>query len=299
MFVVPSYPVQPLSALPVFALLGIATGLLGVVFNRRLLGTLNLFARLQGRTVISVAAVVGAVVGLVGYFAPAAIGGGHTLTERVLEGNVLLALIPAWFLVRFVLTMASYGTGAPGGIFAPVLALGALIGLGIGQLAHLALPALVPQVAVFAVVGMAAYFTAIVRAPLTGVVLIIEMTGNYNQMLPLLVACFCAYATAELLGSLPIYEALLERDLRRGGTDNAFEEPIVIELEVDPASPFDGKHIRELGLPPGCIIIRCRDGGREWVPTAQTRLHAHLRITALVSPEAASGLEILRHGCEA
>ena len=298
-FVVPSYPVQPLSALPVFAVLGVATGLLGVLFNRSLLSTLNLFARIQGRAAIGAAAVVGAAVGLVGYFAPAGIGGGHTLTEHVLEGNVLLAAIPLWFLVRFVLTMASYGTGAPGGIFAPLLALGALIGLGVGALAHLALPALVPQAAVFAVVGMAAYFTAIVRAPLTGVVLIIEMTGNYNQMLPLLVACFCAYATAELLGSLPIYETLLERDLRRGGTDNAFEEPVVIELEVQPQSPFDGKAIRELGLPPGCIVIRCRDGGREWVPTAQTRLHAHIRITALVAPDAASGLELLRHGCAA
>lgn len=80
------------------------------------------------------------------------------------------------------------------------------------------MPAAAPFPGAFAVVRMAAYFTAIVRAPLTGMVLIVEMTGNYNQMLPLLVAFFCAYLVAEGLGQLPIYEALLQPDLRRGGT---------------------------------------------------------------------------------
>ncbi len=90
-------------------------------------------------------------------------------------------------MARFLLTIASYGTGALGGIFAPMLVIGALIGLGVGQIAHPFFPPIVPTPAVFAVVGMAAYFTAIVRAPLKGFMLIAEMTGNYNQMLPLLV----------------------------------------------------------------------------------------------------------------
>lgn len=101
-----------------------------------------------------------------------------------------LAAIPLFFAVRFALTLMSYGTGAPGGIFAPLLVLGALLGLAIGQLAHMVFPSAAPVPAVFAVVGMAAYFTAIVRAPLTGIMLIIEMTGNYSLMLPLLVSCF-------------------------------------------------------------------------------------------------------------
>ena len=170
-------------------------------------------------------------------------------------------MIPLWFGARFVLSMACYGTGAPGGIFAPLLVLGALIGLGVGQVTHLLVPHLVPIPAIFAVVGMAAYFTAIVRAPLTGIVLIIEMTGNYAQMLPLLVACFCAYLVAEGLGELPIYENLLERDLLRGGPLPDPTEPLVLELEVEPGAPFAGCEVRELGLPPGCILISCREGG--------------------------------------
>lgn len=115
----------------------------------------------------------------------------------------------------------------------------------------------------------------------------------------LLVACFCAYLVAEGLGQLPIYEALLQRDLRRGGVAHILHEPAVLELAVEPGAPFVGRQIRELGLPAGCIIVRCRDGGREWVPTADTRIEAHMRLTAVVDPEAVDGPRALREGCEA
>ncbi len=300
-FHVPSYPVPSLAALPAFGVLGIVAGLLGVVYNRSLIGTLNLYARVPARWQFPFIALVGGIVGLVAWFAPQAVGGGHGLAEMFLAGGNQVALfaVPLWFGLRFVLSLASYGTGAPGGIFAPLLVLGALIGLGVGDVTHLLLPMLVPNPAIFAVVGMAAYFTAIVRAPLTGIVLIIEMTGNYAQMLPLLVACFGAYAVAEGLGELPIYENLLSRDLLRGGMTTPHTEPLVLEIEVQPGSPFDGKQVRELGLPPGCLLVTCREADREWIPTADTRLEAHVRVTAVIAPQATEGAAALRHGCEA
>ena len=210
-FAVPSYPILPLASLPVFALLGVIAGVLGVLFNRTLLTAIETYARLPGRFAVPAAALTGGIVGLVGWFAPSLIGNGHSLAESALQGDLLLAVIPLFFAARFLLTTFSYGTGAPGGIFAPLLALGALLGLAVGQAAHALWPAAAPIPAVFAVVGMAAYFTAIVRAPLTGVMLITEMTGNYSQMLSLLVSCFCAYAVAEVLKELPIYETLSDR----------------------------------------------------------------------------------------
>jgi CIC family chloride channel protein len=202
------------------------------------------------------------------------------------------------FVIRFFLTASSYASGAAGGIFAPLLALGALLGLALGQIAHLAFPTAVPIPAVFAVVGMAAYFTAIVRAPLTGIVLIVEMTGNYQQMLPLLVACFFAYAVAELLKELPVYEALLERDLLRDDSHISLKEPIVIDFIVDQGAPFAGQEVRNLGLPPGCVLVRCTERGHGFVPTAMTQLEPQMRITAVIAPEAAECLTILRHGCK-
>jgi CIC family chloride channel protein len=297
-FTVPSYPLPPLTSLPIFALLGIMAGLLGVLFNRGLLTAVRLYARLPDRFVLPAAAITGGVIGLVGWFSPIMIGSGNSLAESVLKGDMLLSAIPLFFGIRFLLTTSSYGTGAPGGIFAPLLVLGALIGLAIGQIAHNMAPAIVPIPAVFAVVGMAAYFAAIVRAPLTGIMLIVEMTGNYSLMLPLLVACFCAYAVAEALKDLPIYEALLERDLKKIGGKFFLEKPIVVEYTISTDAPFAGHEVRSLGLPAGCILVRCSDGKREWVPKANTRLEAHMQITAVVAPEATNGLEILRKGCE-
>ena len=298
-FTVPSYPVQPLASLPVFAFLGVTAGLLGVLFNRSLLTTIELYARLPARLVLPVTALTGGVIGLMGWFSPLLIGSGHSLAEQALKGGILLSTIPVFLLIRFLLTITSYGTGAPGGIFAPLLVIGATIGLFIGQIAHTLLPNIAPVPAVFAVVGMAAYFTAIVRAPLTGIVLIVEMTGNYYQMLPLLVSCFCAYAVAEFLKDMPIYEALLERDLKRGREAHLLKEPVIVEFVIQPDAPFVGREVRSLGLPAGCILVRCSDGKREWIPKANTRLEAHMRITAMIAPEASHGLDILYQGCQA
>jgi chloride channel protein, CIC family len=297
-FSVPSYQVPPLTSLPIFALLGIIAGLFGVLFNKSLLQTINQFERIPPRFKLPSVVITGGLIGLVGWYSPSLLGSGHTLAESALKGNLVLTAIPLFFFIRFLLTITSYGTGAPGGIFAPLLGLGALIGLSVGLISHNLAPDVVPIPAVFAVVGMAAYFTAIVRAPLTGIMLIVEMTGNYSQMLPLLVSCFCAYAVAEFLKDLPIYEALLEKDLNSGGEINHFKEPAVVEFTVQPGSMFSRQLVRSLGLPSGCILVRCSDGKREWVPKANTRLEAHMHITAVFAPDASNSLEILRNGCK-
>lgn len=295
-FSVSMYPTPPLTALPAFAILGIVAGLLGVAFNKSLVASLDFYGRMKNKYIA--AAITGGLIGLIGWFAPMAIGSGHPLAEMTLAGKVALTAIPLWLLVRFALTVSSYGTGVPGGIFAPLLVIGALIGLAVGQVTQMIAPSSVPVPAVFAVVGMAAYFTAIVRAPLTGVVLIIEMTGNYEQMLPLLVSCFFAYAIAEALKDLPIYEVLLERDLHHDGNETSLAQPIVMDFTVQEGSLFEGKVVRSLGLPAGCILVRCTNGKREWVPKANTRLESNMQITAVIEPEAAAGLSILRNGCE-
>lgn len=298
-FPVPSYDTPPLTSLPVFAILGIAAGLLGVFFNRSLKESIRFYSKIPRRFALLATAITGGTVGLIGWFSPITIGSGHTLAEAAMRGHLALGAIPLFFIVRFVLTCSCYATGAPGGIFAPLLVLGALLGLAVGQIAHIIAPNAVPVPAVFAVVGMAAYFTAIVRAPLTGVMLILEMTGNYSQMLPLLISCFCAYAVGEALKDTPIYEALLERDLKRSGDVILLSEPTVAEFIVEEGAPFAGLDIRSLGLPSGCILIRCAEGKREWVPGANTRLKPHMRITAVVAPEAFGGMEMLRMGCSA
>lgn len=296
---VPAYATPPVALLPGFALLGAVMGLLGIVFNRSLVGTLNLFAQFKQVPSWLAAGIVGVLVGVVAYWKPDMVGGGHHLAETALAGNIVLQTIPMLLVLRFVLTMACYGTGAPGGIFAPFLAIGSIAGLGFGLIAQQLCPTWVIHPGVFAVVGMAAYFTAIVRAPLTGIVLIVEMTGSYSLMLPLLLACLLAYLVTEALGDRPLYEALLERDLLRGGLpENVSEtgtEAFAYDLAKD--GPFAGKKVRDLGLPPGCVLVSRRHAGQESVPTASTTLLPGDRLLVVVDGKTAEvALPLLRSG---
>jgi CIC family chloride channel protein len=289
--------IPPLSLLPIALLLGVVTGLLGVAFNRGLVRSLDLFERLARWPAWVSGGLVGVGVGAVAIFAPSAVGGGHRLVERTLAGELPLLALAAFFVLRFTLTMFSYGCGAPGGIFAPLLVLGSQIGLAVGEIVDRFLPQIGGQPQTLAVVGMAAYFTAIVRAPLTGMVLMVEMTGNYSLVLPLLAACLTAYGLADFLGDRPVYEALLERDMLRAEKSRpALGGTLLVDLSIAPGAPFDGKRVRELGLPPGSIIIMLRRGVREEVPTADSRLSAGDQISVLVAPEAAAALALLRKG---
>jgi CIC family chloride channel protein len=206
------------SALPAALLLGVACGLGGVVFNKCLLQSLDLYGRLRWPG-WATGALAGALVGLASGIYPGVAGSGGLIAERALAGEIALRWLPVLLLARFFLTMTSYGSGAAGGIFAPLLVLGAVGGLAFGKLAHEVVPAWAAQPEAFAVIGMGGLLTAIVRAPLTGIVLMIELTGKYDFMLPLLACCLVAYGVAEFMGSKPIYEALRERSQRLAAAD--------------------------------------------------------------------------------
>jgi CIC family chloride channel protein len=191
--------------------LGVIAGLLGVVYNHVLLGALAIADRLARWPVEVRAALVGAAVGALAWFAPGLVGGGDMLTQRALDGTEVLALLPFIYLLRLLLGAASYAAGTPGGLFAPLLVLGAQMGFIFGGLVHPDMADPTSHAVAFAVVGMAAIFTAVVRAPLTGMILVTEMTESSQLLLPMLAACFSAMAVATMLREPPIYDALKAR----------------------------------------------------------------------------------------
>jgi chloride channel protein, CIC family len=203
---------------PLFFTLGALAGLLAVVYNRTLLATLALADRLARVPVELRAGLIGAAVGALAWFVPDLVGGGDVLTQRALEGRGLLAVLPLILLLRLALGAVSYAAGTPGGLFAPMLVLGAELGLMFGLVCRLAFPDLGVEPTAFAVVGMAAFFTGVVRAPLTGIVLVTEMTASVTLLLPILVACFAAMLVPALLRDVPIYDALRERLFERSLT---------------------------------------------------------------------------------
>jgi CIC family chloride channel protein len=198
----------PINGIWLYLALGLGIGVLGVAYNRLLLALLRWLGRQRLLPFLPRAALIGVAVGTVAWFAPDWVGGGDDITQSVLHGGSLAGTLIALVTVRFLLGPLSYAAGTPGGLFAPIMALGALLGVGIGTgFQHLA-PELVPQPLAFALAGMATFFTATVRAPLTGIVICLEMAGNYVMFFPMLVACLAAYLVAEILQDVPIYDAL-------------------------------------------------------------------------------------------
>lgn len=195
--------------------LGLVAGLVGVAYNRSLIAGLAWVDRFRRWPMELRAGLVGAAVGAVGWWAPAWIGSGDELTQQALSGGgQTLGILPALFAFRFLLSVVSYTEGTPGGLFAPLLALGAQLGLLVAAASHELFPELKTPAVAFAVVGMAALFTAVVRAPATGLILVTELTGNVTLLLPMLAASFGAMLIPALLGNRPIYDSLKERTLR-------------------------------------------------------------------------------------
>ena len=201
--------------MPFFVLLGIVAGLAGMLYNRTLLATLRTTDRLPNLPVELRAAIIGAGVGAIAWFAPSLVGGGDGMAQQALNGVGTLAMLPVLVLFRLGLIAFSVAAGAPGGLLVPFLALGAELGLWFGLLCAFVFPGLALEPEGFALVGMAAIFTAIVRAPLTAIVLVTEMTANVTLLLPMIVTCFVAMLVPTLFGDVSILESLKERLLAR------------------------------------------------------------------------------------
>jgi CIC family chloride channel protein len=194
----------------VYFVLGIVVGLVGVLYNRAILGAMRATQHMQRVAPQYRAVLIGAAVGLLAWFAPGLVGGGDALTQQMLGGSVTVLGVGflTVFLVRFLLGAVSYAAGTPGGLFAPMLVIGAQGGLFIGSLCAVWFPSAGADPTEYAVVGMAALFTAVVRAPLTGIILAVELTGSVTLLLPMLSACFAAMIVPTFLDEPPIYESL-------------------------------------------------------------------------------------------
>jgi chloride channel protein, CIC family len=195
---------------PLYLALGVLTGAAAVLYSKLIMGALSLSDRL-GWPIEAKAAAIGAAIGAVGWFSPVLVGAGADIVQQLLGAGAAGGAILLFLVVRFVLGGACYAARTPGGLFAPLLALGALTGFLFGSLCEAAFPAAGVAPQAFAVVGMAAFFVGVVRAPMTGIVLVIEMTAAFATLLPMLVACFTAMLTAAMLGEPPIYDSLRRR----------------------------------------------------------------------------------------
>lgn len=214
----------PLNTLWLYLVLGMVFGVVGVAFNALIFRTQDMFARVHGgnlRNILVIGGMLGGFCGLLGLVHQEVTGGGFALIPLAAAGKYSLMMLLVIFLVRVVTTLLCFASGAPGGIFAPMLALGTLLGTAFGTAALAWFPQYGIQPATFAIAGMGALFAASVRAPLTGIVLVLEMTDNYQLILPMIITCLGATLLAQFLGGKPLYSAILTRTLQRQERENA------------------------------------------------------------------------------
>ncbi len=213
-----AYGLDHLSSLLCYALLGVAAGAVSVGFTDALLGVRLWFRRRRLLPRWAHPAVGGLVTGVIAvlvlYFlgTTGITGGGYQALGHALGGSLELRVLLALGAAKLVATVLSYSSGGAGGIFAPSLFVGAMLGGAFGYLDVAALGHEQSQLGAFALVGMGAVFAGVIRAPITSVLIIFEMTGGYGLVLPLMLANMTAYALARRWRATPIYEALLEQD---------------------------------------------------------------------------------------
>jgi len=212
LFKVPEYNLVSPAEFAIYAVLGIAGGVVSAIFARMLLGIRAQFLRFPRTTVWFQPVVGGLLVGIIGWFIPQVLGVGYGFVGDALNGNMALRLMVLLLVLKVITVTVSYATGNAGGIFGPALFIGAMLGGAIGTGAHHLFPAYTATPGAYALVGMGAVFAGVVRAPMTSVLMIFEMTQDYAVIVPLMIANLVSLFVAGQLQHEPIYEALASQD---------------------------------------------------------------------------------------
>ena len=273
----------PLQYYGMILLLGAILGVLGAFYNWFTLKVQSLYNRAGFLNTTKKLMIPFICAGLLGVTEPELLGSGHALIQYLTNVDVLLGTVIFILISRFIFSAVCFGSGAPGGIFFPLLVLGGFIGGVFATVGVQYFGMDVVYINNFVLLSMAGYFSAIVRAPLTGIILIFEMTGSLTQMLSLSIVSIVAYIVATLLKSKPIYESLLERLLNKQETEAqelkeakrweaGHRQKILANFVVQYNSMLNDTFISEIKWPDNCLVVAVQRGVKEIIPRGTTKL---------------------------
>ena len=292
-----SIPRIPLDVHILYAILiAVVAGLCGVIFNYGLLNihrfySLPVFKNLYMKITFALLCA-----GILGFVLPQVLGGGNRLVDELATKSFPLQLLVALLIGKFIFTLVSYGTGVPGGFFLPMLVLGALVGSICAYFLTASQLMLPSHGANIIIIAMAAFFSASVRAPITGTVLICEMTGSFYHLMILGMASAIAYIVAQLCGSQPIYEALLLRSLKSHNTpepNTVKKERNIIEVPVSSGSQIENKKVFEIPWPEHALLVDVKRGSEQLIPDGNTVIRAGDFLYVLTETENAEEVQAL------
>ncbi|WP_297636056.1 ClC family H(+)/Cl(-) exchange transporter [uncultured Clostridium sp.] len=282
-------PTLPFRYYGYLIVLGIVVGLGGALYNFCIVGTMGLYSKIklpiQFRMIIPFVCAAG-----FGIFLPQVLGGGEGLIDSVLTGKVLLGFAIILLIAKFIFSMISFASGTPGGILFPLLTLGALVGVIFGEVSIQFLGLDRMYLMNFILFAMAGMFSSIVRAPLTGMMLVCEMSGSFTQFGPIILVCGVSYLVAELLRSEPVYESLFKMRLHAMESTEKREEyakenkgEVVVSYIVSMGSSIAGKKLKEINLGKNVLVISIERSGEILIPNGETVIMAGDTISTLAS----------------
>lgn len=276
--------VSPYFQFILYVFFGIIISFFGKLFTFSLINAQDIFKKIKLVRYLKVAFIM-TISFILCFVLPEVTGGGHELVENLINIKVSILFLIIIFIFKLLFTTISYSTGFAGGIFLPMLVLGALIGKIYGQIV-VNIFDITPEIIIhFIVLGMAAYFVSVVRAPITGIILILEMTGSFHLLLALATVSIVSFYITDLLHLDPIYDILYDRMEK---DDTIFEEKnnnkTIIRIPVMAESLIDGKSVSEIIWPEEVLIISIIRNGIEKIPKGRTVMMAG-DILVLLLPE--------------
>ena len=212
LFQAPPFELRHVSELAAYAVLGVIGGFASLLFVKLVAWLRPRLRALPRATQYFQPAVAGLLIGVVGIWYPQVMGAGYGAINQAMGGAYLWPTLALLSLLKIVATAASFTSGAPGGMFAPTLFIGAMMGGAVGGVEHLLLPTLTAPVGVYALVGMGTAFAGILRAPMTSVFMVVEVSGSYDIVLPLLISNAIAYFISHRWQPVPIFDLLTQQD---------------------------------------------------------------------------------------
>jgi CIC family chloride channel protein len=272
-FTVPVYSLVHWTELFAYAGLGILAGLAALAFIRSLYATEDLFDGVRAPLPVK-SMIGGAIIGLIGTQAPHVFGVGYEAITDALTGDVIWQFMLILVVLKIVAVSVTIGSGGSGGIFAPSLFIGAMLGGAVGTVVHLTWPTSAAGTGAYALVGMGAVVAAATHAPITAILIIFEMTGDYKIILPLMISCIIATLLATRLQHASIYTMKLLRrgvDVDRGRAVNVLQHVEVHEvMRSDPVTVAPGDHLLALiakliDHPGSTLFVTGKDGELEGV----------------------------------
>src|ERR1700678_9956 len=291
MFRIPSTILKGPQELLAYAALGVAGGIAALIFSKALGYSRPRLRQLPRWTWYIQPPIAGLIVGSIAYFgAPQVMGPGYNVIDQAMHGQFTWKFLLALALLKIVATTVSFSSGTPGGMFAPTLFIGAMLGASIGTFEKVFFPSFSISVVSSALVGMGVLFAAFLRVPLTSVFMVLEVSGNYSIVLPVILANTIAYLVSRSLQPYPIFETFTHQDgLDLPSMEEQREESILhledavrpVNLPIFPGSATLQEVSAELERAEApSLLVKLRDGS--WYSMNRTEFSA---IAATQTPD--------------